>query len=253
MIRGIVAAVSYLNTKPMIYGIEAARDTLRAELLLSPPAVCASLFGEGRADVALVPVAEIPSFAGSDIVTDFCIGSHGHVRTVVLMANCPVENLHTIYLDAHSRTSAALVRVLAREYWDIDPCWLPLYDCSDMGREGAGYLLIGDKVFEHEGRFEYVYDLSSVWRDFTGLPFVFAAWVASRSVDREFVADLNRAIAYGVGHIDQAVDYYDLADKPLAREYLKKNIDFRLDDQKREALALFWQKAVRNGAIPGPG
>ena len=106
-----IAAVSYLNTIPFIYGIRHAGD-LRAELLLTPPALCASNFIDGNADIALLPSAVVPRLKDAELVTDFCIGAEGEVRTVVVVSNTPIEEVRRIWLDAHSRTSVQLTGYL---------------------------------------------------------------------------------------------------------------------------------------------
>ena len=106
-----IAAVSYLNTIPFIYGI-GHEGNLRAELLLSPPAVCAKNFAEHKADIALVPAAAVPSLADAEIVTEYCIGAAGPVRTVVLLSGEPIETVRRVFLDAHSLTSVQLAGYL---------------------------------------------------------------------------------------------------------------------------------------------
>ena len=110
--RNRIAAVSYLNTIPFIYGIEHAGAGLHAELLLSPPRGCAEALRDGKADLALIPVAAIPGISDLRIVTPYCIGASGPVRTVVLASADPLENVDTVYLDSHSLTSVRLVRLL---------------------------------------------------------------------------------------------------------------------------------------------
>ena len=115
--RNRIAAVSYLNTIPFIYGIEHAGAGLHAELLLSPPRGCAEALRDGKADLALIPVAAIPGISDLRIVTPYCIGASGPVRTVVLASADPLENVDTVYLDSHSLTSVRLVRLLAAKLW----------------------------------------------------------------------------------------------------------------------------------------
>ncbi|MBQ4280434.1 MAG: menaquinone biosynthesis protein [Rikenellaceae bacterium] len=254
MVWGDIAAVSYLNTVPFIYGIASA-DNLRARLLLSPPSGCARTLAEGKADIALVPVAAIPSIPDIDIVTPWCIGASGSVRTVVVLSNEPWERVRRVWLDTHSMTSVQLVRVLARERWGVDPEWMPLDDYTLLGRPAAGdaFLIIGDKVFGWEERFAYKYDLADEWRAMTGLPFVFAAWVARRGTPAPAVAELDEALAYGVRHIDEAIRHYGHADKPYAHDYLTRNIDFAFDGPKRRALSLFWGKGQKIPPAENPG
>ena len=174
-----IAAVSYLNTIPFIYGIQ-HEGNLRADLLLAPPAGCYENYVSGRADIALMPSAMVPSLTSTNIITDYCIGSSGKVRTVVLLSNVPINQVRRIYLDAHSRTSVQLCGYLAANLWRIQPEWYNLDDYSQVAfaeKEDA-FLLIGDKVFDHEGLFNYCYDLSEEWNKATGMPFAFAVFIA---------------------------------------------------------------------------
>ena len=115
-----IAAVSYLNTIPFIYGIR-HEGNLRADLLLAPPADCYLNYAEGRADIALMPSAMVPTLKSTSIITDYCIGANGKVRTVELFSNVPIQQVRRIFLDVHSRTSVQLVGYLAANYWHIQP------------------------------------------------------------------------------------------------------------------------------------
>ena len=155
-----IAAVSYLNTIPFIYGIK-HEGSLRADLLLTPPAGCYKNYIEGNADIALMPSAMVPTLKSTNIITDYCIGSSGKVRTVELFSNVPVQQIKRIFLDAHSRTSVQLVGYLAANYWHISPEWYELTDYTQVAfaERTDAFLLIGDKVFDHEELFNYNYDL----------------------------------------------------------------------------------------------
>ena len=177
-----IVAVSYLNTIPYIYGISRAGGTLRDGLLLCPPRLCAEALRNGEANVGLIPVAAIPEIPNLNIITPFCIGAHGPVRTVVLASNYPVEEMETIGLATHSRTSIRLARILAAERWHISPRWIPLTDYSFTEGGKTGYILIGDKVFTHESKFRYLYDLAAERHAITTLTFAFTAWVARSQV-----------------------------------------------------------------------
>ena len=185
-------------------------------------------------------------------MTDYCIGASGDVRTVVIVSDSPIEKVRRLYLDSHSLTSVALSAILCRELWKIAPERVPMGDMAllpktmEAAEPGDAFLLIGDKVFDHEGRLAYSYDLARGWRELTGLPFVFAVWVADEGVDKGFLAELNTALAYGVGHIPQAVAASSHVAKEYAVEYLTRNIDFRFDEAKRRSLALFLEKAAKN-------
>jgi len=247
MTRVRIAAVSYLNTVPFIYGIRHAGTDLHADLLLSPPAGCAEALAEGRADIALIPVAEIPEIPDIEMIGSHCIGACRRVRTVVLMSDTPLHQIKAIRLDPHSRTSVALVRMLA-DHWGIAPAWESLVDFADVKpTPGVGYTLIGDKVFGYEPMFRYKYDLAEAWNEWIRLPMVFAVWVARRGTDPAVIDRLEAALDYGVAHIPEAVAE-DLGererhvDAATAVEYLTDNIQFDLDYLKRVSLDIFWEK-----------
>ena len=249
-----IIAVSYLNTIPFIYVLR-HHYNLGAELLLAPPATCYQNFVEGKADIALMPVAMVPSLLDAEVITDYCIGAVGKVRTVVLMSNSPISKVRRILLDAHSKTSVQLCGYLAKNLWKIEPEWVALadYEQLDHAEEGDAFLLIGDKVFEQEGKFAYTYDLAEEWQKATKMPFTFAVWVARKGVAYEVRDELQAAFTYGVEHIYEAILESDYADKEYAYEYLTENIDFLFDIQKHNALKKFWDFGLKVEPKVNPG
>lgn len=240
-----IAAVSYLNTIPFVYGINHSGIGLNAELLLDVPAKCSKAFIDGSVDVALIPAAELAYCNPYEIITNFCIGSNGAVRTVVLFSNVPIDKVKTIYLDSHSRSSVALVRLLAKDKWMVNPQWKSLLDYSIIERAEPtdGFVLIGDKVFNNENKFKYKYDLALEWRELTGLPFAFAVWVARPGVDPKQLELLDESLRFGVSHISEAVSATCYSKEVLdAVEYLNNNINFEFCANKRKALILFLQR-----------
>ena len=167
----------------------------------------------------------------------------------------PLENVDTVYLDSHSLTSVRLVRLLAAKLWKREFRWRELDDFSvlDDPKPRTGYVIIGDKVFAREAAFRYRYDLAEQWRLLTGLPFVFAAWVARGGVPEVTVDSLTEALAYGTAHIDEAIRRYGYGDRPYARDYLTRNIDFVFDEQKRRAMELYWEEGLRIEPPINPG
>ncbi|GHV01333.1 chorismate dehydratase [Bacteroidia bacterium] len=244
-----VAAVSYLNTVPMVYGIRRAAPS-DVELLLSPPSGCAAAFASGEAQMALLPSAALMTLPGARVVSDYCIGAHGDVRTVVIMSNVPISRVRRLMLDSHSLTSVALSAVLCRRLWRVSPERVPMGDMTHLdealatARPDDAFLLIGDKVFAHEGRMAYTLDLAGAWRELTGLPFVFAVWVAAPGVDDAVIDTINASLRYGVEHISEAVAASDHRDMAQAADYLTHNIDFRFDEAKRRSLGLFLDHAA---------
>jgi len=249
-----ITAVSYLNTIPFIYGLR-HHANLGADLLLAPPATCYQNFIEGRADIALMPVAMVPSLPDAEIITDYCIGAVNKVRTVVIMSNTPIEKVKRIFLDAHSKTSVQLCGLLAKEAWHIEPEWVSMeeYSILDKAQKDDAFLLIGDKVFDNEGKFAYTYDLAEEWHKITKMPFTFAVWVARKEVAYEVRDELQAAFTFGVEHIYEAILESEYADKEYAYGYLTENIDFLFDIQKHNALKKFWDYGLKIEPKVNPG
>jgi chorismate dehydratase len=242
-----VTAVSYLNTIPFVYGLQ--HTSIQNEIILSLdyPAECSRKMISGECDFGLVPVAAIPTIPLYNIVSDFCIGAQGPVRTVVLLSNSPIETLERVYLDYQSRTSVVLVKVLSHNLWNINPEWTPYtpeHSLKDVDPY-EGLVVIGDKVFELESHFKYKYDLAEEWIRLTGLPFVFAAWTANKKIEDSFISTFNSSLRKGVHCIKESIDLYPPSKltKLEAEFYLRNNISFDFNKEKHEALKLFWSLA----------
>ncbi|MEI6275181.1 MAG: menaquinone biosynthesis protein [Prolixibacteraceae bacterium] len=245
-----ISAITYLNTKPFMYGIlhSGFRDSI--ELSLDIPSVCADKLKAGTVDIGIIPVAEISGIEGANMVTDYCISCSGKVRTVVLVSQVPLQEIENIVLDYQSRTSVQLVRILARDHWKIDPEWINggvNYIQEEIHGTTAG-VIIGDRVFEAESRFPYVYDLGEAWKDYTGLDFVFACWVANKPIDASFVVKFAAALEDGIAHIPEVIAEYlvHYPDYPF-EEYFRENIFYHLDDSKRKGMELFLEMIKANG------
>lgn len=254
VVKTRIAAVSYLNTVPFIYGIRHA-DKLRAELLLAPPAECARDFIDKKADIALVPAGALSRMDDAEVISDYCIGAEKSVRTVTVMSNVPIGEVSVLWLDSHSMTSALLVKILAEELWHIRPRWKELtdYSVAEHPADGEGFLFIGDKVFGYEGKFRYTYDLADCWRELTGKPFVFAVWVARKGSAPELIDALEESLELGVERIWEAIVESGHSEKEYAYTYLTENIDFLFDYQKRQALELFREKSKKFTPRSNPG
>jgi len=237
-----ISAVSYYNTLPLIYGISRSGLLDGYELQLDVPSVCAEKLRNGEADLSLVPVGALPSFKHFELVGNYCIGAVGKVKTVLLLSNVPVSQIHTIYLDTDSRTSVNLVRVLTRRLWKTKVKWKSLNGTDPMSLGGEdGVVLIGDKTFGVCNKFEYCYDLAGCWHDLTGLPFVFAAWASTSELPVEFTRQFEAALEWGVSHFRESVILAKnllISEKELIH-YLEFDISFQLDEAKRKGLDLF--------------
>jgi chorismate dehydratase len=234
-----VSAVSYLNTKPLLYGIERHSVLEDMELILEYPALIAQHLREDTVDIGLVPVAAIPTIPNARIVSDYGIAADGKVASVCIYSQVPIDEIDSIYLDYQSRTSVRLAQVLMKHYWKVA---VPILQAPEnyielIEGKTAG-VIIGDRALQQLPNFEYVYDLAEHWKHFTGLPFIFAAWVANKDLPESFIAKFNEANADGLKHIDEVVaenhiDYYDL------QVYYRQNIKYDLDEDRRKGLSLF--------------
>jgi chorismate dehydratase len=237
-----ISAVSYLNTKPFVYGLQHSDLMTRMALSLDIPSLCATKLSTGLADIGLIPVAAISDVQNARIISDYCIASSGKVRTVVLVSNVPMAEITKVILDDQSRTSVQLVQVLARFYWKIDPVWenaQPGYFERDLDKTTAA-VVIGDRAFGVEKRFTHCYDLGEEWKLFTGFDFVFACWIANKPIDIEFISEFNRALADGLLHLQEViVEYEKVHPDYQLNEYFYNNISFVFDDSKRKGLELF--------------
>lgn len=236
-----VTAVSYLNTKPFLYGIFKSGLEREIDLSLDIPAECARKLASGEAGMGLVPVAAFPEIPEVRIISDYCIGSTGTVKTVCIFADCPMEELTHLYLDYHSRTSVELAKILLKEYWKTQPVLLPAQPGFEakIGRTTGG-LVIGDRAIAAAKKHGHVYDLGEAWQQHTGLPFVFAAWVSNRPLDEGFIARFNAALRLGIGHIPQLMFILPAPQPGFdLQRYFTENISYELDAKKRQGLDLF--------------
>jgi chorismate dehydratase len=234
-----VGAVSYLNTKPLLYGIERAPVSREIELIIDYPASIANMLLNDEIDMGLVPVAIIPLMNEAHINGDYCIASNGNVASVCLFSETPIEGVERVLLDYQSRTSVQLARILMKEYWRISP------ELVDAGKDFRQHIkgttagvVIGDRALEQRKISPYVYDLAEAWKGFTGLPFVFAAWISNKRLDPRFIMAFDEANRQGILHIDDVVaeNPYPLFD---LHEYFTKHLDYRLDALKRKGLEKF--------------
>jgi chorismate dehydratase len=229
-----ISAVSYTNTKPFIYGLEHDDVLQQIDLSLDIPSECAAKVIDGRVDVGLMPVAAIPLVPNANIISDYCIGSVGAVNSVFIFSNVPVHEIKTLKLDSQSRTSNNLAKVLLKFYYKQEVTFT-----TDPDAETDAIVLIGDRTFGKKEQFPFAYDMGQEWMDFTGLPFVYAAWVANKHIPEEFVAAFNRALKLGLDN--RLALLKQLPANPLfdLNDYLLHRLDFDLTEKKREALKRF--------------
>lgn len=235
-----LTAVSYLNTKPFIYGLYRSDLAEMIDLSLDIPSVCAQKLLSGEADIALTPVAIIPQLPEAYLISDYCIGATGAVKTVCVFSEVPPQEIKQLYLDFHSRTSVALVQLLCEQYWKINPEFIHAKEGYENHIKGdtAG-LIIGDRAIGCERRFRYTYDLGEAWIAWTGLPFVFAAWVSTKPLQPEMITRFNAALRLGLDHIPELLKIIPGIPDFDTEKYFKENISYELNDAKWEGLNRF--------------
>ena len=242
MVKYKVAAVSYFNTIPFIHGIKYSNIYDSIDLQLDFPSECARKLSENDVDIALVPIAILKKNPEFKIVSDFCIGSNGKVDTVCLYSDNSLELIEEIYLDYQSQTSVELLRILCREYWKISP----KLQNSEKGFENqiedrTAALIIGDRAFTANKKYKYVYDLAEIWKEMTGLPFVFACWISNKNIDKNFLSEFNSALKFGLSEIDTSIEIekYNYPHCNNPNDYLNNKISYILDKDKRKGMEVF--------------
>ncbi len=234
-----VAAVSYLNTKPLLYGIERSDVINEIDLVVDYPANLARMLKNDEIDMALLPVAAMAEIPGARIVSDYGIAADGDVVSVALFSQVPIDEVTSVYLDYQSRTSVRLAQVLLGNYWKKDITYLAADKDYIAGIKGttAG-VIIGDRALQQLDNFKYVYDLSAAWKEHTGLDFIFAAWIANKELPEDFIARFNKANATGLDHLEEVIAANPFPEYSL-HTYYTKNIKYVLDEQKKAGLKRF--------------
>ncbi len=234
-----VGIVNYLNTAPLIYGLQNSSIINKIELIPDYPSNLARDLEEKKIDLGLVPVAVIPSLSKWSLVGDYCIGADGAVASVCIFSEVPLEQVETVLLDYQSRTSVALAKILLKEYWKLDVKFVAgAEDFRGLIKGTTAGVIIGDRALEQRKKSHFIYDLGEAWKKHSGLPFVFAAWIGNREFDKEFVEEFNAANSYGLQRLGEV-----LAEHPYEvfdlKEYYTKYISYKLNDEKRKGLDRF--------------
>lgn len=271
-----VAASSYLNTAPLIWSFAHGAKQHQVQLVTdAAPARCADLLARAAVDIALVPVIEYQRIPEIPVVPDVCIGARQRVRSVVLVTapGAELKDIQHVRLDPASRTSAALVQIIFREFLGGAPQFTAYssgqFNVATMPAEAhleprTAWLVIGDPammLLPQHGL--AVYDLASLWHQHTGLGFVFAMWMVrhhhhhnrSNSIEEQAgLIDFAAARDEGVAHIDEIIDQYGddlrLPHSEL-QTYLRENILFSVDEEMRAGLDLYYMLAHKYALTPG--
>ena len=232
--------MSYLNTKPLLYGFEHGQMSNEVELVLDYPANLVRLLQSNQIDIGLIPVGALPSLGDYHIISDYCIGTEGEVASVAVFSEVPMEEIDTVLLDYQSRTSVMLCKILFEKHWKKKVQFIDAKDESyiDNIRGNVAGLVIGDRALKIRSKFSYIYDLGLGWKEMTGLPFVFAVWVRKKEISGEFIPLFNEANGMGLSKINLIIDYNNESIYPMDM-YFRKNISYRLTEGMRESMSLY--------------
>jgi chorismate dehydratase len=276
-----ISIVQYLNTAPLVWGFTNGPLRGKYDLSFTVPSQCAEQLRTGQADVAIIPAIEYQRIDDLVILPDMAIASKKQVRSLLIVAKKPIEQLKSFALDRSSRSTQTLTRILCAEKWKIAPEFFEAPpDLGAMLQQADAALLIGDPALRIAVAIEkdswpgaegqticqaaalgiagsellYVYDVVGEWRSLTGLPAVLAIWAARRDVaSPEVTADFLASRDFGFSRIPEicldAAHDLELPQRTL-ESYLRHNIDFSLDEENRRGLELYFAHAAKLGLIP---
>jgi chorismate dehydratase len=275
-----ISIVQYVNTAPLVWGFTNGPLRGKYDLSFTVPSQCAEDLRSGRADVAIIPAIEYQRIDDLVILPDMAIASKKQVRSLLIIAKKPIEQVTSFALDAGSRSTQTLTRILCAEKWKIAPQFFESSpDLHAMLQQADAALIIGDPALRiavgiekeswprAEGQANcpastlgitsaemlYVYDVVGEWRSHTGLPAVLAVWAAKRDVATpEVAADFLASRDFGLSRIPEicfdAARELELPQRTL-QSYLRSNIDFSLDEENRRGLELYFAHAAKLGLI----
>ena len=213
----------------------------RIELMKSYPAQIAQALLDDTIDIGLIPVAIMPLLKNPQLVSNYVIGTEGEVASVALFSQVPMDQIEKVYLDYQSRTSVALAKILFKQYWKKEVEFLTATEgYIDQIKGSTAGIIIGDRALASLNRFEHIFDLGSAWWEYSGLPFVFAAWVANKPIPSEFMEAFDVANGYGLKHLDEVIALIPASEQVYdLHKYYTKNISYELTPEKREGLGRF--------------
>lgn len=252
-----VGAVSFLNAKPIVYGLEMGGAEESVDLQFHLPAVCTELLLQDQLDVAIIPSIQYTLSESLYLVPDISISSYGPVASVLLYCKKDISDVKTIAVDERSRTSVALLKILCSEFYMIQPEFVVSEpDVATMLETNDAGLVIGDRALYNSDKYHEIRDLASDWRELTTLPFVFAVMAGFEdAVSPDRVHMLWESLSQGLNNIRKIAANHpgpcvqNFAE--LNERYLSENINFRLGKTELDGLKLFYIKAWEHGIIEG--
>ena len=246
--------VRYLNTKPIVFGLETGRVSHQFELVYDVPSACARMLRAGEVDAALIPAVEYASHHDFCIVPTISISSFGPVATVALYFSGGLGDIRTVALDTSSLNSVALLKILLERRFGLHPSYRSMEPVvGEMLRGCDAALIIGDTTFQVDGAIERL-DVGEEWRRWTGLPCTFAFWAGRcGALSRAEVGQLILSKEIGVRSIAEIArresGVLNLSVEEIER-YLRRNIQYDLGEREQEGLQRFYREASGLGLIP---
>jgi len=280
-----ISVVEYLNTAPLVWGFTEGPLAGKYDLSFTVPSQCAEALRRGDVDVAIMPAIEYQRMDDVVILPGMSVAAKGEVRSILVVSKKPIDRAKRIALDTSSRSSSALVRLLAAGYWDIDPEFVDAApDASAMLADADAALVIGDPALRIALKMEFlfakkprigppgvccqgdaedlpvpgypsvfVYDVAYQWHEMTGKPCVLAIWAGRRDkITPEVVADFQASKEFGLAHIEDIAEAASVKlDLPASslESYLRDNINFSLDEENLAGLNLYFEKCAATGLI----
>ena len=260
-----ISAISFLNTAPLMWDFEhdpTPELVQNFHIDYPVPALCAQSLREGTGDIGIIPVITTATIPGLVVLPDVAIASLNKVWSILLVTSKPLEEIRTVAVDTSSRTSVGLTQVLLtkffgghRELTPMAPVLKPMLELCDAA------LLIGDAALMADTSGLRAYDLAEVWRQKTGLPFVFAVWAVRKAALSEMEPGLDlrgifrRSRDHGLaeGNVQQIARQWSarmgMSEADILA-YFRDNIHYELDAECRKGLALYFQLAAECGVIP---
>ena len=258
-----IGAVSYLNTRPLVSGLERRlRESVDAEasLRFDLPSRLADSLAKGELDIALIPTVEYFRGRNYSIVSDAVIGCRGPVWSVRLLSRVPVPKIRTLAMDEGSRTSQALVRVLLWEQYQLKPQLVPFpIDANAESVDADALLMIGDRAMHPPaGLYREIWDLGDRWCRWTELPFVFAVWAAREGFDHRTSKSQSIVKAMEDSRNEGLERFEEIASEhagPLGLttadcvSYFARNLHFHLGPGERRGMKRFQSATAALGLL----
>lgn len=252
-----IGAITFLNVKPVFFGIEINNGESKVELCYSEPWQVTDSLRQRQVDLGILPSIEYTKLEKLSIVPGLSISSKGKVGSVKLFSRKPLAGIKRIALDSRSRTSVALLKILCKEMYKIEPEFSKEKpELDSMLKNADAALLIGDDALYARTEDLEVRDLSEDWYELTGYPFVFAVFAGwPETVDAEHLALLHNSLRQGLNNVHKISENHPGPGRgsmvEVNEKYLTENISYDFGEHELNGLKLFYIKAWENGLIDG--